>query len=204
MIALEPPLSGGMPVEGRQATPLREAHRFIRGPGNGRWHIPRSGQVHVLGHTSYGTWCGQSMFESRRTRRGPLLGRDEWPDDGAPVCGTCAGRAVGADRSIDELLFAPRRLDPPPMCPGSKIRGLYLLVPGNPGGTLARPTVVCLACDAITKEAGGSYGGYGWTALHAAPHEPEDLVSPCPFHGWRELGPDGTGSARCRCGATAW
>lgn len=199
-ILLEPPLTGG--GGGTWADPLREAPRFVRGPGNGRWHIPRSGVVHELGHTAYHLWCGQVMYVGGR-RRAEVLGRDPWPDDGVPVCGTCAGRVVGADRAVDDLLFAPRRLDPPAVCPGSRIPGLYLEVPGNPGGTLARPTVICLACDAVTKETGGSRG-YDWTPLHAAPHPPEQLVDPCPFHGWRELVPDGTGSARCRCGADPW
>jgi hypothetical protein len=199
-IALEPPLAGGFPAI--RSEPLREAPRFMRGPGNGRWHIPRSGQRHGLGHTTYAVWCGQTLFDSDRrprkgARPGPLLGRDDWPDDGAPVCGTCAGRAVGADRDVDELLFAPRRLDPPAWCPGADIGDLWVMVPGQ------RNLAVCLACDAVAKLRGGSRG-YGWTSVRTAPHPPEELVPPCPFHGWRNLRPDGTGSSACPCGADPW
>lgn len=200
LVELLPPLTGSF---GRiEALPLRLGPRFVRTVDMGRWHRVRSGiRFERWGHTSWTLWCGQHATQGGR--RGDCLSASE-PFDGAPVCGTCEGRAIGAGQiprpgGMDELVFSPRRLDPPPRCPGSRAERLWEPIPD--GLNVGR----CLACGLIAavRASGGPYNTRVGLVVHAPG---PGLVPGCPFHGWANLArrgsPDGP-VARCGCNEEA-
>lgn len=164
---------------------------YVRTSRSGRWHKVRAGKRWIATYDpdrlreSYELWCGQHAGDYQG-----LMFRDAVPDQ-EPLCGKCYGAALGADPAVPDLIFLPRRLRRPKVCPGSQKRH-YRQDPDhwNRGW--------CLVCGDHVKLRGfgGPYAGdYG-----AQRHEPgPGLVKPCPFHGWTELTypPDGP---RCRCG----
>ncbi len=221
--ALEPPLTSGVRGgDGVQA--LTHGPLFVRSHGMGRWHRPRWGVHHLelppapnaaeMGwpttprpaFTHYHLWCGQSASTGRSPRQGAapgLLTINRLPTDGAPVCGTCEGRAVGAGHpaaaiagQTRALLFEPRRLELR-VCPG------YLFAEYRV--TRYRLRCTCLICGVTDLRLTGGSRGYGWTPVRAAPHEPgPGLVPGCPFHAWRQLVLDDSGRVGCSCGGGGW
>ncbi|MGK5533332.1 hypothetical protein [Streptomyces sp. URMC 129] len=190
-VSLFPPITGGaVPLD---VEALGEAPAFVRTRGMSRWHRPRSGVRYPDGRTSYTVWCGQ--FVGGSTRAGRFLGADT--PGGLPVCATCDGRAVGAGQVGGgppgrALLFSPRHLAPPRICPGSRT-ALFAELPGGCVGQ-------CLACgDAHPLRAmGGPYAPR--TAITRHPPG-AGLVGPCPFHAWRQVTAR-DGRAVCGCGRT--
>lgn len=186
LVRLEPPYSrsGANPHHYSTIVPLTRGPRLVRTGGMSRWHRPRSGTHHSdHGRTSFTLWCGQLV------RSTDLIQALTVPD-GEPLCGTCEGRAVGAGHPPvavevrSALLFEPAsRYRRPPWCPAGKL-WLY--------DTLARTlpwreTFGCPVCSehVRTRAAGG------WANSHVkiAAHPPVgDMVAPCPFHGWDQLG----------------
>jgi hypothetical protein len=140
----------------------------------------RSAYQHIVEgrplHTSFLAWCGQTLSSnSCRTL--------DVPDDGAPVCGTCEGRAEGHNPQRPELLFTPSTLATPRFCPN---RTLF----ADAGSNVGR----CLACGELAPVK--VYGWNGRPKLQV--HVPLDLVEGCSFHAWRYLVEAGD-SAVCRC-----
>lgn len=191
-VDLLPPLRGGSlgwNVQRERDVPLTKGPRFARTRGMGRWHRLRSG--YVLGGRDtevWSFWCGQASWSDR------AAGVDVIPD-GLPVCGTCEGRAEGADESVTSLLFEPDRLTPPRVCPGSGDTGyhldtrLWVEVAGRVGR--------CLVCQQLTptRFGGGPYNPWEGLQQHAPG---AGLVAGCPFHAWKELVRDGD-RVICRC-----
>lgn len=81
-------------------------------------HRIRSGRSHVHdgknAHVTLHMWCGQMRFISPKRKRGGMVA--EIPD-GAILCATCEGRAIGAGL-VDhgqingrEVAFSPRRMN---------------------------------------------------------------------------------------------
>lgn len=197
LVALLPPLTRGC---GRiDGTPLGRGPRYVRTPGMGRWHRVRSGtRYERWGHTAWHLWCGYHVSTGGRAR--DCLAAAE-PHDGAPVCGTCEGRALGAGQEpapdgLPDLVFAPRRLDPPRRCPGSRREQMWVPVPG--GLDVGR----CLACGVLApiRASGGPYDSRVGLITHAPG---PGLVPGCAFHAWDNLGRrdalDGPVAA-CGCG----
>lgn len=193
-VVLEPPLTRGIPQRRSDCPPdqpLATAPRFMRSTyqryGNpGRWHRPRSGtRVGLTGHVVYHAWCGQSLFAER------LMTADKI-SEGEEVCGTCTGRAIGAGQDQwpvpggPELLFEPRRLQPPARCPGSRSPVLFL----EEGRNVLR----CLACGDLVK---GHYRSYNYGPVNHSPGR--GLVPGCPFHAWDHLMTAGDGTVTCSC-----
>src|SRR5688572_15714984 len=121
--------------------PIHTAPRYARGPGNSRWHRPRSATRWPDQRTTYTYWCGTHGTDGGK--HGPLQLADNTPD-GEPVCGTCEGRAVGARQDptpngMPPLRFDPRWQTPPTRCPGSRSRTLWTPAPGGRCGH-------CLVC----------------------------------------------------------
>lgn len=179
-VALFPPIGCHGVV---RAAPLPDAPRYMRTRNMGRWYRPRSGMVHDHDdRASVDLWCGTVISNADRA-----LGRDDPPDDGAPVCGTCEGRAIGAGQDAQpfppdrSLIFCPTLHDPPRVCPGARLSGLFAELPGARVGA-------CLACGEVCRIGGGYRGAYGWSPLRMAAHPPGDgLMPPCWVHGWSEL-----------------
>lgn len=190
-VRYEPPLHSGPPLPWI-ATPkvLRTGPRWIR--QTTRWHRIRSGVVHQgpTFHTSMHAWCGQVIFPKGKAAT------DELPTDGAPLCGTCEGRAAGAGHPSPlgadvELRFDPDRLTPPRWCPGGAPYGPARHLAEAAGHRLVR----CGACGDLVREKSYRYGG----GVQAAQHEPgPDLVPGCPMHAWRHLVRTVEGVA-CQC-----
>lgn len=183
-VVYEPPLTHSTPQEHwPRATALRTGPRWLR--GRTRWHRVRSGLRRIdRDHASFQTWCGQLLYEDRVPDTA-----DDLPKDGAPLCGTCEGRAAGAGHSTPlgippdvALRFSPERLTPPRWCPGGGPYG-----PARHLGKLAGQRVVrCGACGQLVRER----NAYGWNANAGEPqrHEPgPGLVPGCPQHAWRHL-----------------
>lgn len=200
LVDLLPPLTRGL---GRtEAEPMRQGPRYVRTSAMGRWHRVRSGvRFERWGHTAWSLWCGQHV--SQGGRGGDCLAAAE-PFDGAPVCGTCEGRAIGAGQvqapeGMAELVFAPRRMVPPARCPGSRSDRLWDPAPGGVNVGL------CLACGALAavRASGGAYNPRTGLVSHAPG---PGLVPGCAFHAWDNLErletPDGP-VARCCCGQDA-
>lgn len=180
-ITLLPPLTRGGPFHGGvRSEALTEGPAFVRSRGGSRWHRVRSAVRHLIdgepSHTSYLAWCGQNLSSSH------CRAVDE-PDDGAPVCGTCEGRALGHDPKRPGLLFTPATLAPPRFCPN---RTLF----EDAGSNVGR----CLACQQLAPAKVHGWNGYPKLQLHVA----LELVAGCPFHAWRYL-VEADGSAACRC-----
>lgn len=190
-----------------------EGKPYARGPRSTRWHRVRSGQRILDEHwetgdltirESFTTWCGQSMFDRGRGRgaRGPILFADA-PPEGEPSCGTCEGRAIGADATHPAWLFSPARLTPPRWCPGSRSERLVVELPPRPG---MRAPARCLVCGFEGRmSAGGSWHSGTWGLKQHSPGP--DLIPGCPWHAWRELtravDDDGHPVAACRCKCVA-
>jgi hypothetical protein len=202
-VELMPPLTRGL---GRtDGIPLQRGPRYLRTREMGRWHRVRSG-VHYerWGHTAWHLWCGQSAHQNGRRGVDCLTAAE--PVDGAPVCGTCQGRAVGAGQEpavggMPDLVFSPRRLTSPTQCPGSRSEALWEPIPD--GVNVGR----CLACGVIAtvRVSGGAYNPRVGLVVH---RPGPGLVPGCAFHAWSNLArhetPDGP-VARCGCGqAEAW
>lgn len=184
-ITLLPPLTRSGPFVGavRQEA-LTEGPAYARSRGGSRWHRVRSAaRFHIDGqdgHTSYHGWCGQSLSSSHARAV-------DVPDDGAPVCGTCEGRALGYDPERPGLLFTPDTLTPPRFCPS---RTLFV----DAGSNVGR----CLVCQQLAPVKVHGWNGYPKLQQHVA----LDLVPGCPFHAWRYLVAAGE-SAVCRCSTEA-
>ena len=163
-----------------------EGPAFVRSRASSRWHIVRSAVDRLRPwdddiSTVFHYWCGPSTFSGR------ALTADEVPD-GEPLCGTCYGRAEGADDRPD-LIFEPQGHKPPRTCPGSQTRWVDLT---------AHNRGVCLVCAAGVKMRGFG-GAYRWD-WGAQRHEPgPGLVDPCEFHGWRQLVLTTESTVVCRC-----
>lgn len=186
-----PPLTGAPADLGDSL--LMEAHTsgpaFVRSRAAGRWHIVRSAVSRMVPWddeicTTWHYWCGP--FAS--SGKGALL-VDTVPD-GEPLCGTCYGRAEGADERSD-LLFEPRIATPPKLCPGSQTMWV---------NETARNAGFCLVCGDGVKLRGFG-GAYAWN-YGIQRHQPgPDLVPPCEFHAWRQLTltVDRVVACRCKC-----
>jgi hypothetical protein len=188
-VRYEPPLSYSMP-HGRQPTVLWTGPRWLRNPS--RWHRVRSGvQYPHFDHATYHVWCGQTITSEKPATV-------ELPTDGAPLCGTCEGRAAGAGHPSPitpgvELRFDPERLIPPRWCPGGGPYGPARHV----GEMVGHKVVRCGACGELVAE----INAYGWNPRAGVPrrHEPgPGLVPGCPLHAWRHLTRTVEGVA-CQC-----
>lgn len=190
-VRYEPPLTYSCPTPWLP-TPkvLTTGPRWLRGAT--RWHRVRSG-LRYSKHVRLHAWCGQSLNPDGR-----LVAVDV-PDDGAPLCGTCEGRAAGAGHPSPisdgaPLRFDPERLTPPRWCPGG--------APHGPARFLAelvgRRVVRCGACGELVREKSYRWHDYG-SGPQAAQHEPgPGLVPGCPMHAWRHLVRTVEGVA-CQC-----
>lgn len=193
MTHLLPPTTGATVDLNIEA--LTEGPRFVRTARMSRWHRPRNGTRYPDNRTVYGCWCGYSIGGSDKA--GAYLTADE-PPTGEPVCATCEGRAAGAGQDISPtgrlLLFSPRDVDPPKLCPGSRSS---VLLEALRGGRAAR----CLACSDIhpIRAMGGPYNPRCAIVQH--PPGPA-LVAPCPFHRWKQLTAT-DGRVHCHCGRPA-
>lgn len=143
-----------------------------------RWHRVRSGYRTAGGTTVWWAWCGPHLIADL------CVAVDQLPTS-QPVCGTCDGRADGADPNRPGKVYSPARLEPPTWCPS---RRLYVPAGYNVGR--------CVACGQLAplRAAGGPYNGHEIITRH----QPRALVQPCPFHAWRSLIADGD-TAICAC-----
>jgi hypothetical protein len=190
-VALMPPVSSSC-GDWHGEMPLTAARRYARGKANSRWHRPRSGVQWPDGRISLHYWCGQTVSDA--PGRDSLWNVDEI-SDGAPACGTCVGRALGAKQDeipvgLPPLRFDPRWITPPRTCPGSRSHTLWVEF-----GRVGR----CLVCQEFV---GIRAIGRGYNAWGAGPvfHEPgPGLVEPCPFHAWNRMKRYGD-IASCACG----
>jgi hypothetical protein len=186
-VHLLPPRTAGAGVWGGEV-PLTSGPRYARTRGMSRWHRVRSAVRYPDETVHYAFWCGPGGRD--------LLTADQQPT-AEPVCGTCAGRALGAGQDdtpvgMPLLRFDPRWMTAPARCPGSNNDALYT--------ELAPAVGRCLACGQLVplRAHGGPYrGGYGPTS-----HQPgSDLIEACPWHAWNWLVRCGDG-AGCGCGWT--
>lgn len=176
--------------------PLTAAPRYMRTAGMSRWHRPRSGYVSGFhGGRCIRFWCGPGLV----WRDGVLTAGAA--AEGELVCGTCEGRAAGAGQDIwpvpsgPLLVFSPRRLVPPKVCPGSRRERLA----EDAGDRVLR----CLACRQLVpgRSSGGPYNGVYGPVRHAPG---PDLVAGCPFHAWNDLVlADGLAVCACSAGEAA-
>lgn len=201
-VPLEPPLTRGGAYGYQDKVALTEGPRYARTSRMGRWHRIRSGTRHgalrdgrkvlVPAREVWHLWCGQTATSLR------AILCDVLPDDGAPVCGTCEGRALGAGHDPGAvtvegrtLRFDPLRLTPPTRCPGSHDYRLMQDINHRVGR--------CLVCQELMpiRNLGSPYN----PTVGLTNHPPgPGLVPGCPFHAWRELIPTDDGSrARCAC-----
>lgn len=193
-VALLPPFTRSM---GRTAgdTPLNSGPRYVRGPGNSRWHRVRAG-VQRERWTTWDLWCGP--FMQQRDDR-PILTADEL-DAAEPVCGTCVGRALGAGQDevpagMPDLVFSPRWQTRPKRCPGSGSEDLI----GRPAVPAQLSVGVCLACGDMVAVRG--MGRRYDPRIGLTSHAPGDgLLVACPFHAWQYVVRRPSGRAGCRCG----
>lgn len=196
-----PPLSrsGARPGESLLVEPITEGPAYLRGPRMGRWHRIRSAVLRLSQydgelHESYALWCGQHAGTGRSKTGGDPILTDNVPT-GEPSCGTCEGRAIGADPERPDWLYSPENLQAPARCPGSST---LLVVEDQDHWRHA----TCLVCGDIVRmrARGGALNGH-WDAEN---HQPgPGLIPGCPFHAWRELvratTRDGDPVAACRC-----
>lgn len=199
-VTYQPPLTGGPahPGEALLREPINEGPAYLRGPRMGRWHRIRSAALwlhewsgELVEH--YYLWCGQHA-SSHPGKSGVPIFTDDLPD-GQPSCGTCEGRAIGADPDRPEWLFQPATTQVPPRCPGSST-----LLVAEDQTTWRYAT--CLVCrDVVRMRASGGPYASRWGAQTHPPGP--GLVDPCPFHAWRELvlvkNSTGDTAAACRC-----
>lgn len=189
-VTYEPPLtrSSAQVGEALLQEPITEGPAYVRGPRSSRWHRVRSGTRRlredwqtgeVTIDESFHLWCGPVLFARAAGRwAGGLLFVDDCPRD-EPACGTCEGRAIGADRDRPEWLFSPTSLATPAKCPGSR----SMLVREDQS-RWNRAT--CLVCGDVVamRASGGPYNPHWGSATH----EPgPGLIPGCPWHAWREL-----------------
>jgi hypothetical protein len=207
-VALIPPAeSGYFSSQQRQADVVMEGPVFARTRASSRWHRVRSGmRHHALIHEgrellpdriAWHLWCSSGSVSSDRG-----LTLDVLPDDGVPVCGPCEGKATGAGypsgaiavQMANGLIFQPRSVKVPRVCPGSGRGGesLWVRLPG--GDHRVGTCLVCLTVVPI-RSGGGAYQGYTGPASHPPG---ADLIPRCPLHQWRSLTVVG-GVAMCRC-----
>lgn len=184
-ITLIPPLGrSGAPWlrEDWRTEALTEGPAFVRSDGMSRWHRTRSGTLRTRGgeeHVSYQVWCGQFVYASR------AMHATDSPTDSLPICGTCDGRALGADPNRPDRIFVPLTLAPPRFCPN---RTLFEPAGSNVGR--------CQACGELAP-----VKVHGWNGTpKLQQHVPFDLVPGCPFHAWRSLVVH-AGLVMCRCQA---
>ena len=187
-VALLPPLTIGMADWDGVSHPIYEGPRYVRGPGNSRWHRPRSG-IRRPNWTTLHFWCGSGYVHLDKALTAMSVPEPE------PVCGTCEGRALGAGQDdtpagLPRLAFEPRWLVPPRICPGSR-RSLYVDLRQNVGRCLVCRDLVAL------RSSGGPYNGrYG-----PMRHMPgAGLFTPCPWHAWNLPARRANGTVGCRCG----
>jgi hypothetical protein len=186
-VALLPPVTSAPAKFLIGAEPLTEGPRFVRTQAMTRWHRPRSGVQYGDGRLVYQLWCvGHVQGDT-------FLSCDDLPA-GDLVCGLCDGKAVGAGQDTGpegrQLVFSPRHITPPKNCPGSRT-ALFAELPGGRAGR-------CLACSDVhpLRAMGGPYD----PRYAIVQHPPgAALVTPCPFHRWRQLVAR-DGRARCSCG----
>lgn len=193
-VRYEPPLTrSGVWPPGQHNVALPTGPRWMRGAS--RWHRIRSGIQHrtFAAHTSYHAWCGQILYPDKA--RGMT---DELPADGAPLCGTCEGRAAGAGHpsplSGPQLLFSPMRLKPPRWCPGGAPKGH--LAEESLRREIGRNVVRCVVCGEVTR-----LKRMAWTEWRVMPAQHEagpGLVPGCPEHAWNHLA--WRGEVYCGCG----
>jgi hypothetical protein len=192
-VAYAPPLTTAPARYGEVLTheAVREGPSHIRTRNATRWHRIRSSYRRLEDDPSitqrWSFWCGQATG----TYRSPIL--TDTPPAGEPLCGTCEGRAVGADPSRPEWLFTPWDLTRPDVCPGSRTR--LIAEPVSPGQRVA----TCGMCQSVEPlRSWGSWHSPNWGL---AAHPPADgLIGPCEFHGWREVVlVDGQAACRCHC-----
>jgi hypothetical protein len=173
---------------------LTVAPDFMRTRNANRWHRPRSGQQWPDGRITYSLWCGPGVTDYANGAQVPkwratysLLTASKVPP-GEPVCGTCEGRAIGVGQ-IDndgprDLIFEPRYVLPPKVCPGARFSGLFTKVDRGPGRV---PGAICAVCGFEGRIVGGDRG-YRWLPLRVQQHAPlAGLVAACPFHAWNHL-----------------
>lgn len=193
-VALLPPVSRSMGRE-QGAVPLTAGPRYVRGPGNSRWHRVRAG-VRRPSRTTWTLWCGPYLSERADVE---ALQVDEVPADEL-VCGTCVGRALGAGQDdvpagMPDLVFSPRWLSAPKWCPGSR---RYDLI-GEPSVPAHGSIGLCLACgDLVAVRSMGSR----WCPTYGLVQHPPGvgLLDGCPFHAWQYVGLRPSGQAGCSCG----
>ena len=190
-VRYEPPLSHSLPHARLNPTVLWTGPRWLRGAT--RWHRVRSGvQYPHFQHATFHAWCGQTITDENRPAAVDL------PVDGAPLCGTCEGRAAGAGHPSPlggavALRFDPERLTPPRWCPGGGPYGAARHL----GQMVGHRVVRCGACGELLPE----INAYGWNPRYGQPrrHEPgPGLVPGCPLHAWRHLIQTSEGVA-CEC-----
>lgn len=194
-VRYEPPLTrSGVARPELTPTVLWTGPRWLRGAT--RWHRIRSGVKYGhFDHRTFSAWCGQSITDADGRPQAVDL-----PDDGAPLCGTCEGRAAGAKHPSPlagevPLRFDPARLTRPRWCPGGAPYG-----PARFLGELAgRRVVRCGACGELVREKQYRWDEYGTGYYIAQQHEPgPGLVPGCPQHAWRHLMRTVEGVA-CKC-----
>ncbi|MEU0078633.1 hypothetical protein ABZY58_12105 [Micromonospora tulbaghiae] len=193
-VALLPPFTRSM-ARDLTAVPLNSGPRYVRGPASSRWHRVRAG-VQRTDRTTWDLWCGP--FMQQRDDR-PIRTADHL-DPGEQVCGTCVGRALGAGQDdvpagMPGLVFSPRWLNPPKLCPGS---GSEQLIGPRPESS-HRSVGVCLACGDLVgvRCMGRRYD----TRVGLTSHEPgAGLLPACPFHSWQYVVLRPSGRAGCTCG----
>ncbi|MEV7358176.1 hypothetical protein [Kitasatospora sp. NPDC091276] len=188
-VRLLPPISS-LGLHGPDAVPLADGPRYVRTERMTRWHRVRSGVRYGSGRTVYQLWCTGTVFDDH------FLSREDLPT-GATVCGPCDGRAVGAGQEPNGpdgrvLVFTPRDLAPPAICPGSRSDRLSQAIPP---GTVGQ----CLACLDLhpVRAMGGPYNPRAAIVQHPPGG---GLPDPCPFHRWKYLEATPEGGLRCACG----
>jgi hypothetical protein len=172
-VAYEPPYTIGRGV----GEPIAGGPRYITARGGNRTHLVRSG-LRFPRHVAYRLWCGQSLFDTK----GAVLS-DEPPLP--EVCGTCWGRAEGAD-GRDGLRFDPASRRVPRWCPSDRW-AMWNVVDGR------GPELPCPLCGATGVKLRGAYGWSGSPHLQRHLFVPDGAVEPCPHHRWACLRPRGEG-----------
>lgn len=189
-VTYAPPLTGAPAEYGMSLTheAITDGPAYARSRQSTRWHRIRSayrrlehdGEIHEV----YRFWCNQTTFAPHRA---PIFA-DQLPA-GEPGCGTCEGRAIGADPTHPEWLYTPWTLTKPARCPGARSRFADPL-PGN-------RTATCLACRLVIPiRACGSRYNPDWCIADHAPGP--RLPAGCEFHAWDALTVI-DGRAVCRC-----
>jgi hypothetical protein len=197
VIQLEAPVSrGGYGTT--EDEPIFSSPAYGRTRNMRRWHIPRSGRRYArMGHTAFQTWCGGAALTIGAWRPGREAIFVDEITDGLPVCGTCAGRALGTGVALETvqvahepgLLFEPTLVVRwPRTCPGAGYASWHDVDSWKVGR--------CYVCLELVPIRGPR--GYETTLAHLARHDAgPDLVNPCPFHLWDRITVEGV----CSCGA---